>query len=133
MSRKPLQILLTILGLIPTVTGILTMMGIYDPLLQSLNLPHDPLLDSELRFLGGIWLGLGLTVLVTARSLEKHLFLYRVLWVMIFIGGVGRLISMVLVGMPPIPFIGFTVLEIVGAPLFLYWHQQVVKTGGRDS
>ncbi len=31
---------------------------------------------------------------------------------MIFVGGIGRLLSIALVGLPPIPFIGFTVLEI---------------------
>jgi hypothetical protein len=40
---------------------------------------------------------------------------------MIFLGGVGRLISMLLIGLPPIPFIGFAILEIVGAPIFVIW------------
>lgn len=127
MSRKLLQTFLVILGLVPTITGALTMMGIRDPLFATLNLPHSALLDSDLRFLGGVWLGLGLTVLATVSSLEKHFALYRILWGMIFIGGVGRLISMFIIGLPPVPFIGFTALEIVGAPIFVYWHGQVVK------
>lgn len=127
MSRKLLQILTFVLALIPTITGILTLMGIYDPLFKDLNLPNSSLLDSELRFFGGLWLGLGITVLYIVRSLDKHVFLYRVVWSMIFIGGIGRLISMFLVGIPPVPFIAFTALEIVGAPVFLYWHAQVIK------
>ncbi len=127
MSRKTLRIFLIILGLVPTITGALTMMGIHDPLFADLNLPHSALLDSDLRFLGGIWLGLGITVLATVRELEKHFPLYRILWGMIFLGGVGRLISMFVIGLPPAPFIGFTVLEIVGAPIFLYWHYQLAK------
>lgn len=126
MSRKLLQIFLIILGLVPTVTGILTMMGINDPLFADLNLPHSALLDSDLRFLGGVWLGLGITVLATVREVEKHFALYRILWGMIFLGGIGRLISMFVIGLPPVPFIGFTVLEIVGAPIFVYWHKQIV-------
>ena len=127
MSRKTLQIFLIILGLVPTITGALTMMGIHDPLFADLNLPNSALLDSDLRFLGGVWLGLGITVLATVREIEKHFALYRILWGMILLGGVGRLISMFVIGLPPVPFIGFTVLEILGAPIFVYWHAQIAK------
>lgn len=127
MSRKLLQAFLIVLGLIPTITGVLTMMGIYDPLFADLALPPSALLDSELRFFGGLWLGLGLTVLSTVKNLEKHFELYRVLWAMIFLGGVGRLLSAFLIGLPPIPFIAFTVLEIIGAPIFIYWHSTIAK------
>ena len=43
---------------------------------------------------------------------------------MIFIGG-ARLLSLLLAGMPFPPFIGFTVLEMVGAPLFVWWQGNV--------
>ena len=132
MPRKALQIILILLGLVPTITGTLTMMGINDPLFANLNLPQSALLDSDLRFLGGVWLGLGITVLATVREIEKHFALYRILWGMIFLGGIGRLISMLIIGLPPIPFIGFTVLEIVGAPIFVYWHKQIVNQTKRD-
>ncbi len=127
MSRKIFRVFLVILGFVPTVTGILSMMGIHDPLFADLNLPASALLDSELRFLGGVWLGLGITVLATVNSFEKHFALYRILWGMIFLGGVGRLISMFIIGLPPVPFVGFTALEIIGAPIFVYWHSQLVK------
>jgi hypothetical protein len=127
MSRKLYQIFLVILGLVPTITGALTMMGIHDPLFASLDLPRSALLDSDLRFFGGVWLGLGLTVLATVRSVEKYFALYRVLWLMIFLGGIGRLLSIFIIGLPPIPFIGFTALEIIGAPAFIYWHSRIAK------
>ena len=127
MSRKLLQTFLVILGLIPTITGVLTMMGIYDPLFAELVMPQSALLDSELRFFGGLWLGLGLTVLSTVKNLEKYFELYRVLWLMIFLGGIGRLLSILFTDLPPIPFIAFTVLEIVGAPIFIYWHSQIAE------
>ena len=62
-----------------------------------------------------------------AEFFEKHFALYRILWGMIFLGGVGRLISMFIIGLPPVPFVGFTALEIIGAPIFVYWHSQLVK------
>ena len=90
MPRKGLQICLIILGLVPTITGILGMFGINDPLYASLGLPRSPLLDSNMRFYSGVWFVLGITVLLTIRSLEKHFELYKILWVMIFVGGIGR-------------------------------------------
>jgi Domain of unknown function (DUF4345) len=53
--------------------------------------------------------------------------LFRAIWFMIFCGGVGRLVSLMLVGMPPVPFVGFIVLEIVGAPLFIWWQVRIAK------
>ncbi len=101
------------------------MFGVSDPLYAGLGLPTNALLDSNLRFLSGLWLGLGLTVFWLIPNIEKHTVLYRALWLMIFLGGVGRLLSMFFVGMPPIPFIAFTALEIVGAPLFGLWQSRV--------
>jgi len=31
------------------------------------------------------------------------------------------------VGSPPAPFIGFTILEIVGAPIFIWWQARLAK------
>jgi hypothetical protein len=48
-----------------------------------------------------------------------------VLWGAVFLGGVGRALSMAFVGLPPAPFIGFTVLELIGAPAFIAWQRRV--------
>ena len=125
MSRRILQAATAILSLIPIVTGIITMAGVGDPLYAALGLPRSPLLDSNLRFFGGVWLGLGLAMLYLVPSIERQTVLFRLLWGAVFLGGVGRALSAVFVGLPPVPFIGFTVLEIVGAPLFVLWQKQV--------
>ena len=54
--------------------------------------------------------------------------LYRVLWRMIFLGGVGRLLSLLLAGPPPVPFVGFTLLEIIGAPIFIVWQTRLAQS-----
>jgi hypothetical protein len=33
-----------------------------------------------------------------------------------------------MLGVPPLPFVGFTILEIIGAPLFIYWQQRVAQS-----
>jgi hypothetical protein len=128
MSRKLLQAATAILSLIPIATGIVAMTGVDDPLYASLNLPQSPVLDSNLRFLGGVWLGLGVAMLYLVPSIERQTALFRALWGAVFLGGIGRALSAVFVGLPPGPFIGFTALEIIGAPLFVSWQRQMERS-----
>ncbi len=127
MSKRALQIATAVLALVPVATGAVTMLGISDPIYASEPLPQSALLDSELRFFGGVWLSLGVAALWLIPSIEKQTVLFRAIWAAIFLGGAGRLLSMVLVGAPPIPFIGFTILEIAGAPLFVWWQSRVAR------
>ncbi|MDD4887610.1 MAG: DUF4345 family protein, partial [Thiomonas sp.] len=50
---------MAVLGLIPVATGIVTMFGLSDPIYASAGIPPNALLDSNLRFFGGLWLVLG--------------------------------------------------------------------------
>ncbi|MCB0429182.1 MAG: DUF4345 domain-containing protein [Flavobacteriales bacterium] len=127
MNKRNLQIIMAVLGLIPIATGLIGFTGINDPIYEGLIDSHFVLLDSNLRFFSGIWIGLGLAMFSIIRSIEKEKRIFRIIWISIFIGGLGRLLSMVFTGVPPIPFVGFTVLEIVGAPFFIYWQHKIAK------
>jgi hypothetical protein len=129
MNRRALQIVMAILALVPIATGIIGMFGLSDPIYAPMGLPHNSLLDSNLRFFAGVWLGLGLALLWLVPRIGTETVLFRVFWGMIFIGGIGRLLSMAFVGLPPVPFIGFTGLEIIGAPLFVFWQARIAKFG----
>ena len=127
MERRALQIVTAFLGLVPVATGLIGMTGISDPIYASLGLPANPLLDSNLRFFAGVWLGLGLAILWLVPKSNSIRCCSGVIWGMIFIGGIGRIVSMLFVGLPPAPFIGFTILEIVGAPIFVIWQRRVAR------
>lgn len=127
MNKRALQIVSALIGTVPVITGLVQLMGIHDPLYASLNLPADATLDSNMRFLAGVWLGLGLASLWLVPRITEETVLFRVLWLMIFLGGIGRVVSMASVGLPLTPFIAFTALEILGAPLFVYWQHRVVQ------
>jgi hypothetical protein len=129
MGRRALQITTALLALVPILTGLITMLGIADPLYASAGVPALPVLDSNLRFFGGVWLGLGLALLWLVPRIESQTVLFRVIWGAIFLGGAGRLLSILVVGSPPIPFVGFTALELIGAPLFIFWQHQVAAAG----
>ena len=126
MDKRGLQVASAILAAIPVVTGIIGLLGTSDPLYELKRQP-DVLLDSNLRFFGGLWLGLGIAMYWLVPRIDTQTVLFRALWGMIFLGGIGRLISMLAVAAPPIPFIGFTVLEIVGAPLLVLWQARLAQ------
>lgn len=127
MNKRALQIATAILGLVPIATGLIGMSGISDPIYVSLGLPANPLLDSNLGLFGGVWFGLGLALYWLIPTIEKQTILFRAIWGMIFVGGIGQLVSMLLVGLPSVPFIGFTILEIVGAPIFVAWQARIAN------
>ena len=127
MGKRLLQITTALLGLVPLLTGLITMLGVHDPLYSAAGIPALPVLDSNLRFFGGVWLGLGIAILWLVPRIETETVLFRAIWGAIFLGGAGRLLSILLVGTPPIPFVGFTALELIGAPLFIYWQHSVAQ------
>jgi len=130
MSRRALQILSAILALVPVITGLLGLRGINDPVYAPVVSPHAIPLDTNLRFFSGLWLGLGIAYLWLIPSIERQTVLFRTIWGAIFVGGIGRLLSIVFAGTPPAPIMFFTLLEIVGAPLFIYWQHQVARAAG---
>jgi Domain of unknown function (DUF4345) len=127
MNKRWLQIATGLLGVIPVVTGIITMFGLGDPIYAAAKIPANALLDSNLRFFGGVWSGLGLALYWLIPGIDRQTVLFRVLWGMIFLGGIGRLLSMMFLGAPPLPFIGFTALEIIGAPFFIWWQARLAR------
>jgi len=127
MNKRGLQIATGLLGAIPVLTGIIGMFGLSDPIYAEAKIPANVLLDSNLRFFGGVWLGLGLALYWLIPGIDRQTALFRVVWGMIFLGGIGRLLSMIFLGAPPLPFIGFTALEIIGAPFFIWWQARLER------
>ena len=129
MNEFNLQFATVLLGTIPVATGLLGMMGVQDPVYVAAGVPLIVLLDTNLRFFSGVWVGVGLALWWLIPTIERQTVLFRVLWGMIFIGGIGRLLSMIMLAWPPIPFVAFTAIEIVGAPFFIWWQLRVARVG----
>jgi hypothetical protein len=126
MSRRLLQIINALVGLATVALGTTQLVfGVRSPLYAAADLPPFPILDSNLRFFGGLGLGLGLVLLFLLRSIERRTLLFRTVWFCAFLGGVGRLVSWQVVGSPSDLLVGLTVLEVVGAPLLVFWQHRV--------
>jgi hypothetical protein len=126
MNKKVLQIVLGVLGLIPILTGGLDLIVGANALnLAGASISPEVLanvvLDSQIRFLGSIWLGVGIVLYWLLPRIETQTTLLRLLLGIIFLGGIGRLISALLVGVPPTELIAATGLELIGMPLIMVW------------
>jgi Domain of unknown function (DUF4345) len=126
-SYRVFQGIMAILTIIPLATGVLTMFGLSNPEYKSAGFPMHLVLDSNLRFYGGVWLGLGLVLVWMLPRLHQETKLFFAISLMIFVGGIGRLVAMFFAGWPPVPFIAFTALEIIGMPLLVLWQRKFAK------
>ena len=107
MSKRGLQIVMGVLAIIPVTTGVLGLLGVEEPPYVAAGVPSIVMLDTNLRFYAGVWLGLGLAFYWLIPTIERQTVLFRVLWAMIF-GGIGRLLSMIMLAWPPVAFVAFT-------------------------
>lgn len=107
------------------------LLGVDSPVYPD-DLMSVPSLDSNLRFFGGVAVGLGLTLLWLTPSIERQTVLFRAIWLCALAGGVGRLISAVVVGLPATPMIVFAAIEIPGVPLLIYWQYKVASVAMSD-
>lgn len=63
--------------------------------------PYDPVLDSQVRFLGAVWLGIGIVQWVSIRDPGRYATMLQLCFAAVILGGVGRALSLIMVGLPP--------------------------------
>ena len=128
MSRRLLQITNAVFALLTiTLAGTSLLLGVDNPI-YLVALPLDPSLDSNLRFMGGMGLGLGLALLWILPTIESQAALFRLIWLCAFLGGLGRLISTLAIGAPQAAMLVFAVIEVIAAPLLIYWQMRVANS-----
>ena len=83
--------------------------------------------DSHIRFLGGLWMGMGLLFIFAARNLERHQNVLKFALVLIFLGGLARFSQMQLDITFGKEIVGSLVAELVGMPLLYFWLSRTLK------
>ena len=91
----------------------------------------DPLLDSQVRFLGTIWFGYGVLLCVCVRDLQKYANLLRGALFLVFLAGIARLVSVAQVGVPDssaglLIITAVLIAELVLMPLLIWWQYRVI-------
>ena len=113
-----LQIILGILSLIPMLVSILGITQGTARFVPESAIAAD--FDSHYRYITGYYFSLSLIAWWIIPNIEKHTILLRIICAGIFLGGIGRLVSIFQVGIPQSSAIGFTILELV-LPLLCVW------------
>jgi hypothetical protein len=110
---KLLRVLTTIIGAVATLTGLAGVaLGQSSPLFAPVTGEHVVLLDNMIRFYAAIWLGLGLAALWVSARIDAEPALFRTVWALILLGGIGRVVSVAMAGSP-----GPILLAVMGSEL----------------
>ncbi len=123
MARRLLLIVIAVLGVVPIATGLFAVIG--GPPAEPGGEVISPSLDSEYRFAHVIWIGAGVVLWWSLRRPAERALTTRVVLVIAAAGGIGRIISAVLYGLPHPVFIAAGVVELVVVPLVVLWHGRV--------
>lgn len=128
--RRGLQGIMGILTIIPLVFGVLNFwIG------AEMHLPAEhvnPNVDSHVRFQFTWFFGLAALFWYMIPRIEDHTTLFRIIVAVMFLGGLGRLLSMVQVGVPDAPIVAAMVLELL-MPVLIPWQSAVARRAGRSA
>ena len=83
--------------------------------------------DSHYRYLSGLLLGIGIAFATTIPDIERRTMRFRLLTGLVVIGGVGRLLSLLLRGAPDKPQLAALVMELGVAPCLALWQARVAR------
>lgn len=83
--------------------------------------------ESHFRFLSGLLLGIGLCFWSTLPGIEIKTGRFRLLTLLVVIGGLSRLIGLALTGLPSLFMLGGLVIELVVTPFLCLWQTRVAN------
>jgi hypothetical protein len=124
-SKQFLQIAVAVGGLVPVVAGLAGI--VFGPgMLPDVSGPIS--LDSHFRYLSGLLLGIGFGFWSCIRRIEQQGARFQLLTVIVFIGGLGRFWSLMIIGFPHRVMLFGLVMELVVTPLLAYWQHRISRT-----
>ena len=122
-ERKLLQQAVAIVAIIPVATGLYGVL--FGQALTGYAVSISA--ESHFRFMSGLLLGIGLGFWSTLPSIEIHTGRFRLLTMLVVIGGLGRLIGLGLTGLPSLFMIGGLIVELIVAPFLCLWQTRVAN------
>jgi len=83
--------------------------------------------DSHFRYLSGLLLGIGLIFWASIPAIETRTRRVRLLTLVVFVGGLGRLLSLFLLGSPSGPMLFGLAMELVITPAICLWQGRIAR------
>ncbi len=116
-SRQLLRVLITLIGITATVTGLFVVLTGSSGQVDGSQAP--PSVESELRFFAVFWIAYGVAALRTAPRADQETVAVRALALILFGGGIARSIAWIADGRPHALFIVLLCLELLLPALML--------------
>jgi hypothetical protein len=125
---RALQIAVAIACLVPLTAGGLSVLRGPGWIGHPPVVPVD--LDSHFRYISGIFLGVGLAFVTCIPDIARKGPRFRLLGALVVAGGLGRLISLVSVGVPGDGHLFGLAMELGVVPLLMLWQRRVERRAG---
>lgn len=123
-ERKLLQQAVGFLSLIPVSAGLFGVLFGPEGLLGD---RVSVSADSHFRYLSGLLLGLGLCFWSTVPDIETKTGRFRLLTLLVVIGGLARLLGLAVTGVPSFFMLGGLVIELVVTPVLCLWQTRIAN------
>ena len=89
------------------------------------DVPPD--LDSHMRYLSGLLLGIGLAFIACVPRIERSGMLFRALGLIVAVGGLARAVSLAQVGAPGLEHRLALAMELGATPLLVLWQVRIAR------
>ena len=122
-ERRHLQKVIALIALIPVLSGLYGVL--FGPSLTGDRLGISG--DSHYRYLAGLLFAIGLLFWSTIPNIEATGPRFRLLTLLVFIGGLARFLGMMMTGLPSLYMIGALGLELVVTPLLCLWQWRIAR------
>ena len=126
MEKRLLQIVVAIACLVPLTVGGQSILHGPGGIGRLRNVPVD--LDSHFRYISGIFFGVGVAFVTCIPAIERKGARFRLLGALVVAGGLGRLISLLAVGVPSRGHLFGLAMELGVVPLLMLWQRRVEVT-----
>lgn len=125
-SKHLLQLAVAIGGMVPVCAGFAGIL--FGPAFVDGGTATPIALDSHFRYLSGLLLALGLGFWATIPDIERKSAYFRLLAAIVVGGGLGRLWSLFMVGVPDRPMLFGLAMELAVTPLLALWQFRVARS-----
>lgn len=84
--------------------------------------------DGHYRYMSGLLLGIGLCFWWLIPTIERRTTPVRMLTLIVVVGGLGRLLGLVILNDPPVPaMLAGLVMELAGTPALCLWQTRIAR------
>lgn len=129
MSKRTLQAIVLVFGILPIVTGLLAVTGGPDGMLVPEH--TNSTVDSEVRFMAVYWLAYGVFLLTLVPRIDRAAVPFRAALAVMFASGLARLLSTMEIGRPHPVLFAATFVELLLPPVLWWWQASVASAATR--